>query len=200
MKKLIPTIALVAIFTVVFIFCFRSCASATELVSEELIEESESTSITETTTPQENEQSIEEEFDLKLYITERIVPVVVGVLTAIAGLLSTIFSIKRSVRSLTNLKNSFSEEKSLREASLADNKNMLQKEISRVQEQTKDLPEVASTIGELKEEMSLFGEMIQLMCESNPDLVRTGKAKKMALLVNKIKATAGGNTENESKV
>ena len=108
MKRIVPTIVIVAIATLVFMFCFRSCTSATDLASGELTEESESNNVTETL---ENEQSIEEEFDLKLYIKERIVPVVVGVATAIATLFSTFISIKKSVRSLTNLKNSFSGRK-----------------------------------------------------------------------------------------
>lgn len=199
MKKVIPTIVIVAIFTLVFMFCFRSCVSATNSASGELIEENEGTDNQEVTPKEGTEQSKTEEFNLKLYIQERIVPVVVGVITAIAGLLSTIMSIKKSVRSLTNLKNSFSEEKAQREASLADNKKLLQDEVSRLQAQTKDLPEMKETIDQLREQIGTMGQMLQLAYSADANLVKTGKSKKMALLVEKIRVTNGGDSNDEAK-
>ena len=182
MKKFILTMSIVLVFTFVFLFTFRGCASATDVVSSE---HSESQASIESQT---EGQAIEEEnFDLKLYIKERIVPVVVGVLTAIAGLLSTIISIKRSVRSLTNLKNSFSEEKAEREASLADNKKLLQEEVARLQNQTKDLPKMKEKVEQLSEQIGTMGQMLQLAYSADVNLVKTGKAKKMELLVAKMK-------------
>ena len=197
MKKIASTIFIVVIVTVVFIFCFRSCAFASGLESE-LVALEEAEEISETL-PTENVQDDTKEFDLKLYIQERIVPVVVGVITAIAGLLSTILSIKRTLRSLTNLKNSFSEEKAQREASLADNKKLLQNEVSRLQAQTKDLPKMKETIDQLREQIGTMGQMLQLAYSADANLVKTGKAKKMALLVEKIKVTNGGDSNDEAE-
>lgn len=189
MKKIIPTIAVVALFTIIFLLCFRSCVGASDIVSEEINAQEESLAI---------EKEAEEKQDLKEYIKDRIVPIVVGVLTSIAGIISTIHSVKKSLRALGNLKNAFSEEKKQREESLADNKKMLQEEISRVKEQTRDLPQINDTVNQLKKEMAVIGKMFQLMCSANPDLVKTGKARKMELLSNKLSLVDVSDSSEET--
>lgn len=196
MKKITSTIFIVAVVTVVFIFCFRSCAFASGLESE-LVALEEAEEISETL-PTENVQDDTKEFDLKLYIQERIVPIISGVGTAVFTIILSLGPIFKAAKSIKNAVAAFSKKDEERNASQKESNRIMQKNIDKIeacvanvpklQEQTKMLEK---QVDELKRVCFSLAEITALGFQSNAEVVRSGKGKKMALLLDKAASLTG---------
>lgn len=164
----------------------------------------------ETPPLQEGEEIPEsaEEFDLKEYIKEKIVPVVVGVLTSASALLATLAAIKRSLSSIGETKEAFKKESKSREESF-------QKESELLAKKAEELERVASLVPKLQEEIlvlerntqSLIGEcanlgkMISLGFSQDERVVSSGNGKKISKLLKSCQflSSKGGELDNNGE-
>ncbi|MBO5338237.1 MAG: hypothetical protein J6A96_00900 [Clostridia bacterium] len=200
MKKLIITISLVLGVTFALLFVMHFCSNADELPSE-------STTIEETTENTEAEvpTTEEEEFNLYEYIKEKIVPVVVGVLTATSALLATLAAIKRSLNSISEAREGIKKEAQARDAKTEKRLEAMEKQVDkltnaveRIEESTKGVPVFESQIDNLSKVCSGTAKILTLAYSANPDIVKSGKGKKMQLLLNEIAEKGDGESETEN--
>ncbi len=234
MKKVIPTIILLLIFTLVFIFCFRSCASATGYGQGALEGESEniqnttdnastdttensstdttengstdttensSTDISDNTTTDTSDGFITEEtptldivekieeFDFKLYIQEKIIPVVIGVLTASSALIATLASISRSLGKMKDAKEEFKKEAGKREESFKAQSELLKTKAEELINIASEVPKLKKEIEGLHKnteklilECSYISQMISLGFGESKEVVKSGNGAKISRL------------------
>ncbi len=217
MKKLLITIAIVLSVTLMLLFVLRFNSNAEELPSGDVT--SEDATSEDTINPSVNDvdtslctKEATEEFNLYEYIKDKIVPVVVGVLTSASALLATLVAIKRSLTSISEAKESFKKESRARDEEVRKNNEVmqqrfermeanvekLQKAVERMEESTKGVPGFEERIAEMSKLCSGMAKILTLGFSANADVVKAGKGKKMELLLNKI-TVAQEETTNESK-
>lgn len=200
MKKLIITISLVLGVTLALLFVMHFGSNAEELPSE---------STTTEETPENTEAEVptteEEEFNLYEYIKEKIIPVVVGVLTAASALLATLAAIKRSLNSISEAREGIKKEAKARDAETEKRLKAMEKQVEelknaveRVEESTKGVPDFESQIDNLSKVCSGMAKILSLGFSANPDVVKSGKGKKMQLLLNAITEKGDGESETEN--
>lgn len=196
MKKIIPTIVVLALFTLIFLFCFRSCVSASDMPSEEAVNEeivSEEIPSEEIPSEEAANEEISKEFDkeaLIIYIKERIVPIVVGVLTSASALLATLATIKRSLNKIALAREEFKSESKERRDSFkkeseylstkAEELSKICAEIPRLQAQLKDLKEINER---LALESGYIAKMISLGFSQSKQIIASGNGKKINRLL-----------------
>ena len=178
MKKIIPTIAVVALFTIIFLLCFRSCVGASDISSS--VEESVS-----------SEQA--EEFDKEAlieYIKEKIVPIIVGVLTSVSALACTLATIKRSLNKIALAREEFKSE-------AKERKDSFKKESEYLKTKTEELSKICAEIPRLQNELKILSEstekltlesgyiakMISLGFSQNKQIIASGNGKKINRLL-----------------
>lgn len=233
MKRIIPTILIVAIFTLVFIFCFRSCAYATGYGQDALIDATKEDSFldnnsevtTENTAPNTSEytdivddtantdttdtdtvNTITEELDFKTYIQEKIIPVVIGVLTASSALIATLASISRSLGKIKDAREDFKKEAGKREESFKAQSELLKTKAEELLKIASELPKLKSEIGSLQKnteklilECSYISKMISLGFGESKEVVKSGSGAKISRLEGECARllTEGGIEANE---
>ena len=186
MKKIIPTIVVLALFTLIFLFCFRSCVGASDIPSEEAV--SEEIAGEEIAGEEIAGEEISKEFDkeaLIIYIKERIVPIIVGVLTSASALLATLATIKRSLNKIALAREEFKSESKERRDSFkkeseylstkAEELSKICAEIPRLQAQLKDLKEINER---LALESGYIAKMISLGFSQSKQIIASGNGKK----------------------
>lgn len=124
-----------------------------------------------------------EEVDIKAYITEKIVPVAVGVLTSIIALGATLFKVAGILKSLRDAKDTFEGEARVR----AELSRELKQEAQGLQETVKDVPELNERVNALTERVEALAEILVLGFSANSEVIKSGKGKKMALLLDNAK-------------
>ena len=134
--------------------------------------------------------------EIKDYIEEKIAPVVIGVLTGIIGLISSIGTIKKAVNSLKDTKEILHSDSLERAMDYKRSKELIS------QNEEKIKTELDNTVKALKEKMAhlekrelLVAKVISLGFASNSDVVRSGRAAEMAKLVSQIEGDYA-NEEN----
>ena len=147
------TIILIAL-CFILCFCFSSVAYAKETESEQ---------------------------EFSIYIKEKIVPVVVGVLTAVIALLTTLGSISKSLNSLKDTKDIFSKEACDRQ----EYSKALKKEVEQLTQVVKNVPELEGKIDNLMRECETIAEILSLGFSSNKEIIKSGKGRQMSLLLEK---------------
>lgn len=191
MKKIIPTIVVLALFTLIFLFCFRSCVGASDMPSEEAV--SEEIAGEEIAGEEIAGEEISKEFDkeeLIIYIKERIVPIIVGVLTSASALLATLATIKRSLNKIALAREEFKSESKERRDSFkkeseylstkAEELSKICAEIPRLQAQLKDLKEINER---LALESGYIAKMISLGFSQSKQIIASGNGKKINRLL-----------------
>ena len=108
--------------------------------------------------------------DIKGYIQERIVPVVVGVLTSLIALGTMLFKITSTLKSLKSTRDTFEGEARLR-AELA---RELKAEAQKLQEAVKDVPELKACVEGLAQECRLNSEILSLGFSANGEIIKSG--------------------------
>ena len=144
--------------------------------------------------------SQEEEFDLKAYVEDRIVPVISGVGAAIVAMLVALRPLIFAIKAIKNAADSFSKKDEERNASQRESNKIMQKSIERIEKNVEDVTKLQAQIDafkkqtdELKLVCATLAKITALGFQSNSDVVRSGKGKKMAVLLNKISDITGDN-------
>ena len=135
----------------------------------------------------------DENEELRAYIEEKIVPVIVGVATSIVALLGTLKGILSALKELKKGRDDFKEtSKQIKQSTESDSK-MLRADYNAIKDSVKDVPELLGAIKrqdekieELKGIVAVSAEILSLAYSANSELVRTGKAKEMNRLLNKL--------------
>ena len=212
MKKAIITIGVVALFTLVFLFSFRFISDAEEIelngnmpalgettnegtdeIISDKIQEAEEESISSDT-----EEGLRAE-EIKEYIKERIIPVIVGVLTSLSAVLASLGAIKKSLVRLSGARERKSEFE--RQSELLNKKA---EELSRL---ARLIPQLESELGELKAsqeklnaEAYNIGKMISLGFSGSQSVIKSGNGRKISALLSECRALSGKrDLENEAE-
>ena len=150
----------------------------------------------------QEEQGTESDL-LKEYVEEKVIPVIIGVATSIVALLGTLKSIFNALKELKKGKDDFNEASKQIRQSTENDSRMLRADYNAIKESVKDVPELLDIIEkqdkrieELKGVVIVATEILALAYSANSELVRTGKAKEMNRLLNKLgtKGVSDGET------
>ena len=124
-----------------------------------------------------------EQPDVKSYIQDKIVPVAVGVLTSVIAFVATIGVIAKSLKSLKDTKEAFSNEAEERACFFESGIAQLEAKAESMRELISDVPSLQEKVGELIKECELLAEILSLGFSANEEIIKSGKGKKMALLL-----------------
>ena len=147
-------------------------------------------------------QSDKEEF--KAYIENKIIPVIAGVIASVVALLGSLKSLLSALKNLNTAKDDF-KETTARMSERADNDSKaLNIAYDAIKESVKNVPELIECvktqdekIEKIEETIVVAVEILSLAYSANSELVKTGKAKEMNRLLNKLNINKGV-AENES--
>ncbi len=207
MKRTLISVFIVLLFTAFFVLVFRYTGSASSISSDDLFEsETEapsgiippSTVLTppftkeaEESTEAENAEAEEEgenEFEIKEYIREKIVPVMVGIITSVTMILIALKPIISAFKALKEVCSGFSKKDKERNESFEKRDMEMLEHMRALEEETAKIPALEKEIKTLIEINGALAEAVVLGFTSNADVVRSGRGKKMSLLLKKVKA------------
>ena len=224
MKKALGMIFALLAFTVVFLFLFRSCAFATdgfleggeEIILTDGAEVSDNDDIITENEPSdneivENEPSGEVEglvddkkSELKEYLEERILPVVIGVLTAVSALCATLFKIRRSLLKIKEARDDFKSEAKVREESFEKQSELLRVKSEELSNIAFELPRLKEQISELEKstgkiilECGYISQMISLGFGESKDVIKSGSGSKISRLEKECRVILEGDKNEE---
>ena len=187
-NRAFSTIVIVLLFTLAFLLLFRACTGAVEGNLDDGNAE-----VAEKTEETENASS-----DLKTYVEERIVPVISGVGAAIVAILVALGPTVSAIKAVKNAVAAFSKKDEERNASVKESNRLIQKNIERIEGSVKDVPALQAQMAAYKkqtEELKLvcttLAKITALGFQANADVVRSGKGKKMAVMLKKLSSTVG---------
>ena len=220
MKKAIITIGVVALFTLVFLFSFRFISDAEEIelngnmpalgettnegtdeIISDKIQEAEEESISSDT-----EEGLRAE-EIKEYIKERIIPVIVGVLTSLSAVLASLGAIKKSLVRLSGARDDFRNEAKERKSEFERQSELLNKKAEELSRLARLIPQLESELGELKAsqeklnaEAYNIGKMISLGFSGSQSVIKSGNGRKISALLSECRALSGKrDLENEAE-
>ena len=208
LKKLLLTVFVVLVFTVIFLLCFQHCARAETLnaisTDEVSIENGPSNEpITDTEEP--GSEITDKGKEIGIYIKEKILPVVVGVLTSVSALLATLMAIKRALSSIGEAKDTFKKEAKERDTRFEKESEYLNKKTEEIEAALSVVPQLEGEVLRLKEscdtlmtECTYLGKMISLGFSQNKDVVSSGNGKKINRLLKECQRISG-NEEGEDE-
>ena len=186
----------ILIFLIVFILliaCLSSYAYA-EDTEETAAEGDKTVSESEEAVTDGEETSVNGEEDLsevplKEYIKDRIIPVVVGVLTSAVAVITTLSQVLKGVKSLKDSKDLLEDSKE----QIKTVSKSTEGQIAEIKDSIKELLPLFDEISYLKEaiekykgEIGTLEHILTLAYSADEKLVRSGKAKEMALLLAKV--------------
>ena len=197
-NRTFSTIVIVLLFTLAFLCCFRACASAVEgNLDGGNAEVAEKTKETENASSASTDED-SEKTDLKTYVEERIVPVISGVGAAILAIFVALGPLISAFNAMKNAVASFSKRDEERNASVKESNRLMQKNIERIESNVADVPKLQAQVRMLErqaDEMKLvcvtLAKITALGFQANADVVRSGKGKKMAVMLKKLSSTVG---------
>ncbi len=128
-----------------------------------------------------------EDVNLKEYITERILPVIIGVATSSFGFVAVLGTISRSLKSLKDTKEAFSKEAKDRQENFDKATELLRAKADELEALVHDVPLLKEHLNELAQEEELLAEILTLGFSANADIIKSGKGKKMAILLENAK-------------
>ena len=194
MKKLFISIVVVLAFTVVFMFCFRHFSAAKSIendLPQEMVEEA-------LLAEAENDEKIDKYTEIKEYIKEKIIPIVVGVLTSLSALLATLASIKKALGGIGKTKESFDSEAKSRAELFEKQSAYLSSQAEAVKEATALIPKLEAeivtlkeSIGKLAKENLYLGKMVCLGLGASEATVKSGNGRKMDRLLSECEELSG---------
>ena len=137
--------------------------------------------------------------ELKAYIEEKIVPIIMGVATSIIALLGTLKGVFNALRGLKESKDTFDRE----QAKITENSKRELEEIKAKYNEIKllvvDVPKLSTQIEELKAksstlatEISNLSKIASLGFSENSQLVKDGKSREIVRLANKNEELISG--------
>ncbi len=123
------------------------------------------------------------DIDIKAYIQEKIVPIVVGVVTSIVALITTLYKIGASLKALSGTRETLDADAKKREAAVAS----LGEQVEQIKASIKDVPSLEKSIEELSALCSTIAEILSLGFSANEEIIKSGKGKKMSMLLQNAK-------------
>ena len=130
--------------------------------------------------------------ELSQYIKDKILPIIVGVITSISALLATLGGIFKSLSSLKGTKEMLSEDAESRRTSHTALLTQLREQGERVQELKDSLAPLETEIGELSKKCTGILRVLEMGFLENGDIVKSGKGREIATLISAL----GVVTEN----
>ena len=134
--------------------------------------------------------------ELKAYIMDKIVPVAVAVLTSALAFVATLGTIAKSLKALKDTKDAFKDEAKERAIFFESGIEMLNEKAQELTELVSDVPKLKEELTELAQECHLNSEILALGFSANSDVIKSGKGKKMAVLLEKSKSFSSSNEIN----
>lgn len=215
-KKLLLSIGTVFLFTIIFLLCFQHCTKASELsdvisteTKEADAEENGEDVIAESTDTEEKittEEALSKGKEIGIYIKEKILPVVVGVLTSVSALLATLVAIKRSLASVSEAKDAFKKEASDREAHFKKESEYLNTKAEEIEKALALVPQLQSEVATLEKnteklikECTYLGKMISLGFSQSEGVVASGNGKKISRLLEECQRLNTSKDEGEAE-
>ena len=141
--------------------------------------------------------------DIRDYIEEKILPVVIGVVTSIIAFLG---ALKGVLSSLKELKRAKSDYETIAEKNREEAKReiqVLQEAYGSIKESVEDVPKLLDTLENQREKIEsleqiviVATEILSLAYSANSELVRTGKANEMKRLLSKLDIKEVSSGEN----
>lgn len=158
--------------------------------SEEAVAQGKEEAVTEgEETSANGEEEALSEVPLKEYIKDRIIPVVVGVLTSAVAVITTLSQVLKGVKSLKDSKDLLEDSKE----QIKTVSKSTEGQIAEIKDSIKELLPLFEEISYLKEaiekykgEIGTLEHILTLAYSADEKLVRSGKAKEMALLLAKV--------------
>jgi len=128
-------------------------------------------------------------FNMEEYLTEKIIPVILGVATSIVALLGGLGKIKsaasgldKSGKELTDIKEEVYSTLSGLERQLKDGIGEIEERLSRIPEIKEGYDEIRESCERLTEQNKNLSEALRLGYEALPQAVKCGNARKIAIL------------------
>ena len=132
--------------------------------------------------------------DIEQYITERIVPIVVGVLTSLVALITVLRKIFGALKSLNDTKDTFVEEAKERASAFRSNTELLENKAQEIKKTVEGVPTIEEQMTQLKGDMSalidecnVLAKILSLGFSANSEVIKSGKGKQMAQLLENAK-------------
>ena len=120
-------------------------------------------------------------------------PVISGVGAAIISIFVALGQLISAFNAMKNAAAAFSKKDEERNASVKESNRLMQKNIERIEASVSSVPALQAQneqfkkqVDELKLVCTTLAQITALGFQANADVVRTGKGKKMAILLNKI--------------
>ena len=123
------------------------------------------------------------EVDIKVYIQDKIVPIVVGVATSVVALITTLYKIATSLKALGNTKDTLEQDSQKREEAT----KILGEQVEQIKASIKDVPSLEKSIEELSALCSTIAEILSLGFSANEEIIKSGKGKRMSMLLENAK-------------
>lgn len=187
MKKTVITISIVLLFTLFFVLVFRYTGGAEGVSISESLEESSDVLAEEKT-----EIEIKRE-EIKLYIKERIVPIVIGVLTSVSAILATLGAIKRALNSIGETKELFKNESKARDEKFQRESEYLTKKAEEIENALNLIPQLESEIATLEKGTEILlrecrdlAKMVSLGFSQDERVISSGNGQKISRLLSEI--------------
>ena len=125
--------------------------------------------------------------DVKDYIMDKIVPVAVAVLTSALAFVATLGTIAKSLKALKDTKDAFKDEAKERAVFFECGIEMLNEKAEELKELVADVPKLKATVDSLTQECRLNSEILALGFSANSEVIKSGKGKRMAVLLENAK-------------
>ena len=190
MKKTVITISIVLLFTLFFVLVFRYTGGAEGVSISESLEES-----SEVLAEEKTESEIKRE-EIKLYIKERIVPIVIGVLTSVSAILATLGAIKRALNSIGETKELFKNESKARDEKFQRESEYLTKKAEEIENALNLIPQLESEIATLEKGTEILlrecrdlAKMVSLGFSQDDRVISSGNGQKISRLLSEIESS-----------
>lgn len=190
MKKTVITISIVLLFTLFFVLVFRYTGGAEGVSISESLEES-----SEVLAEEKTESEIKRE-EIKLYVKERIVPIVIGVLTSVSAILATLGAIKRALNSIGETKELFKNESKARDEKFQRDSEYLTKKAEEIENALNLIPQLESEIATLEKGTEILlrecrdlAKMVSLGFSQDERVISSGNGQKISRLLSEIESS-----------
>ena len=190
MKKTVITISIVLLFTLFFVLVFRYTSGAEGVSISESLEES-----SEVLAEEKTESEIKRE-EIKLYVKERIIPIVIGVLTSVSAILATLGAIKRALNSIGETKELFKNESKARDEKFQRDSEYLTKKAEEIENALNLIPQLESEIATLEKGTEILlrecrdlAKMVSLGFSQDERVISSGNGQKISRLLSEIESS-----------
>ena len=199
MKKTVITISVVLLFTLFFVLVFRYTSGAEGVSTRKSLEESSDV------LEEKTESDIKRE-EIKSYIKERIIPIVIGVLTSVSAILATLGAIKRALNSIGETKELFKNESKARDEKFKRDSEYLTKKAEEIENALNLIPQLESEVATLEKGTEILlrecrdlAKMVSLGFSQDERVISSGNGQKISRLLSEIESSLPKNQAEGEK-